>query len=303
MYHWINGFFIYISVPSSSYLLACFLALHFSHPLCITAIEYAILYFASLARRAYTRSTWVLRYSVVKYSRRESPGRPGEESDEPGGETAAPGDFQRPQERPRSIRNERVDRTNAPSPDKAPGGHIDDQEASRDVEGDWSRESDGDGVGYNGRRDGKDGATSGARRDSQRVATKPLAGDKGQSQQVERDITMDIPEASTPPPNYPKRPVELPNPPRRRGRMKSRPRKISQADMKKTTYRVVKQRRGQSGSIGGVGYVVYGVQSRGSIPDRYRSSTTLQRARTQDRAHHGQHSAVPEPRLTIYGNS
>ena len=40
---------------------------------------------------------------------------------------------------------------------------------SRDVEGNWSRESDGDGVGYNGRRDGKDGATSSAHRNLKRV--------------------------------------------------------------------------------------------------------------------------------------
>ena len=83
--------------------------------------------------------------------------------------------------------------------------------ASRDVEGDWSHESDEDGVGYHGRRDGKDGATSSAHCDSKRVETRLLAGDKGQYQQVECDITMDVPEASTPPPNDPKRPVKLPN--------------------------------------------------------------------------------------------
>ena len=83
--------------------------------------------------------------------------------------------------------------------------------ASRDVKDDWSRKSDGDGVGYNGRRDGKDGATSGAHHNSQRVETRPLAGDKGQSQQVECDITTDVPEVSTPPPNDPKRSIKLPN--------------------------------------------------------------------------------------------
>ena len=117
--------------------------------------------------------------------------------------------------RPSSRGNEHKLETNAPCRAVEPGDHIGDREASREVKGNWSRESDGDGVGYHGRRDGKDGATSGARRDSKRVETRPLAGDKGQSQQVERDITTDVPEASTPPPNDPKRPVELPNPPRR----------------------------------------------------------------------------------------
>ena len=116
---------------------------------------------------------------------------------------------------PRADRSERIIETNAPCRRNRPGDHIGDREASRDVEGDWSRKIDVDGVGYNGRRDGKDGATSSARCDSKRVETRLLAGEKGQYQQVERDITTDVPEASTPPPNDPKRPVELPNPPHR----------------------------------------------------------------------------------------
>ena len=86
--------------------------------------------------------------------------------------------------------------------------------ALRDVEGDWSHKSNGDSVRYNGRQDGKDGATSGACRNSQQVEIRLLAGDnlKGQFQQVKCDITTDIPEASTPPPNNPKQPVELLNP-------------------------------------------------------------------------------------------
>ena len=119
--------------------------------------------------------------------------------------------------RPSSDGSERRVETNTPCREVEPGDHIGDPKASRDVEGDWSRESDGDGVGYNGRRDGKDGATSSARCDSKRVETRLLAGDKGQYQQVERDITTDVPETSTPPPNDPKRPIERLNPPCRRG--------------------------------------------------------------------------------------
>ena len=277
-------------------------------------------------------------------SRQHSPGRPGEEPDEPGGETVVQGDVQSPPERhrggtndngietkpssldteprhhlgepevsrgvegvrdrgtvvddaehdqtcPRADGSERIVKTNTPCRRNRPGGHMGEPKASRDAEGDWSRKSDVDGVGYNGRRDGKDGATSSARCDSKRVETRLLAGEKGQYQQVERDITTDVPEASTPPPNDPRRPVELPNPPRRRGRIKSRSEKIRRTKMKKLTYRIVQPRRGQSGRIKRIRDVAYEVQMLGEpIPARYRRSVTLQRSRIQDRAH----SALPE---------
>ena len=143
---------------------------------------------------------------------------------------------------PSSCGNERRIETDARSRRTRPGGHMGKPKALRDVKGDWSHESDGDGIGYNGRRDGKDGTTSGTRRDSQRVETRPLAGDKGQSQQVERDITTDIPEESTPPPNDTKRPIKLPNPPHHRGRIKLRSGKIRRTKMKKSTYRIVQPR-------------------------------------------------------------
>ena len=47
-------------------------------------------------------------------SRENSPGRPGEEPEELGGETAIPDGVHSVQERPRRVRNERVDETNAP---------------------------------------------------------------------------------------------------------------------------------------------------------------------------------------------
>ena len=94
-------------------------------------------------------------------SRRNSPSRPGEEPDEPGGETAIPDGLQNDPERPRSIRNERIDRKNAPSPDKAPGGHIDDQEALRDIEGDSDRGTVVDGAEHDGIHPRSDGNTRG----------------------------------------------------------------------------------------------------------------------------------------------
>ena len=281
-----------------------------------------------------------------------SPSRPGEEPEEPGGETVVQGDVHSHPEphrggtnddgietkpssrdteprrhlgepeasrgvegvrdrgtvvdgaghngiRPSSDGSERRVETNAPCRRNRPGGHMGEPKASRDVEGDWSRKIDVDGVGYNGRRDGKDGATSSARCDSKRVETRLLAGNKGQYQQVERDITTDTPEASTPPHNDPRRPIELPNPPRRRGRIKSRSRKIRRTKTKKSTHRIVQPRRGQIRRIKRIGDVAYEVQMLGEpIPARSRRSTTPQRSRIQDRAH----SALPEPRLTIYGH-
>ena len=188
---------------------------------------------------------------------------------------------------PSSCENEREVETNAPCRRNRPGGLMGEPKVLRDVEGDWSHKSDVDGVRYNGRRDGKDGATSSARCDSKRVETRLLAGEKGQYQQVERDITTDVPEASTPPPNDPRRPVELPNLPRRRGRIKLRSRKIRRTKMRRLTYQVRQQRRGPSRCMKCIGDVAYEVWMLGEpIPARYRCSTTLQRSRIQDRTRH-----------------
>jgi hypothetical protein len=251
--------------------------------------------------------------------RKYSPGRPGEEPDEPDDKGVVPDDLQNDPERPRSVSNERVDRTNAPSPDKAPGGHKDDQEALRDIEGDSDRgtvvdsaEHDGmcpssrrneredktnaphrrnspeghlgepevsrgvegvrdresvvDSAEYDGRRGGKHGATSGARRDSKRVATTLLAGDEpGQHGKRKRERT-DVPGPSRPPTSHPRSLTNYFDPLRRPGRMKTRPRKISREDLKRTTYRVVQRRRGRIRHIVRVGCVIYVVQVLGEYP-------------------------------------
>jgi hypothetical protein len=80
--------------------------------------------------------------------------------------------------RPKSDGNARGVVPNPPCRVRGPGGRIGEPKASRDVEGDWSRESDGEGVGYDGRRGGKHSATSSASHDSKRVGTRLLAGDK-----------------------------------------------------------------------------------------------------------------------------
>ena len=80
--------------------------------------------------------------------------------------------------RPSSDGSEREVKTNAQSRRNTPGGHMGEPKASRDVEGDWRRRTDVEGVAYDWERREMDGATSGARRDSKRVETDPLAIEK-----------------------------------------------------------------------------------------------------------------------------
>jgi hypothetical protein len=169
---------------------------------------------------------------------------------------------------PSRVRNGREVDTNARDQRTRPGGHMGEPKASRDVEGDWSRESDGDGVGYHGERGKMEGVTSGACGDSKRVDPRPLADREGQHQRFTRNETAHVPEPSTPPTNDHKRSTELPDPPRRRGKLKSRTKRIRRSKMKKSTYRIVRPRRGQSRRIERIGYVEYEVQMLGEHPGK-----------------------------------
>ena len=166
---------------------------------------------------------------------------------------------------PSSRGNDREVETNAPCPEVEPGDHIGEPKASRDVEGDWSRESDGDGVGYHGRRDGKDGATSSARCDSKRVERRPLATEEARQQRRYRQCVKNVPRSSMAPSKHPRHPIELPNSPRRRGRMKSRPRKVNRTKTKESTHRIVRPRRGQIRRIKRIGDVAYESRCWGSL--------------------------------------
>ena len=79
-------------------------------------------------------------------NRENSPGRPGEEPEDPGGEAVVPGGTHSIQERARSVRNERVDETNAPCRDRAPEGRRGEQEPSRGTEVDLGRRNVGKGA-------------------------------------------------------------------------------------------------------------------------------------------------------------
>ena len=239
-------------------------------------------------------------------SQENSPGRPGEEPDEPGGEAAVPRDVHSTQEgprydsdggggetstsrrgngprgqlglqgdsrvvegvrdrrnvvdsagydriRPRSDGNERVEETNAPCRDRGPGGHPGERVESGDAEGGRERQSDGDGDETDRRQGGEDGARS----DSKRVDTSPLAEvETGQHGRRDHRMTH-AHRPSTPPPTDHRHPTDQPNPPHRRGRIKTRPRNIS---TNQWTYQVMRTRRGRIGRIGPIGYGVYGVE-------------------------------------------
>ena len=163
-------------------------------------------------------------------------------------------------ERTRSQENERVVETNAQRRDNRPGGQLGERVGLGDVEGDRKRRSDGEGDEMDGIRGGMDGATSGARRDSQRVETTPLAeGETGQHGRRKR-TTTDVPGLSTAPTDDHRLPTDHPNPPRRCGRLKTRPRSISTSQW---TYQAIRTRRGRIWRIGATGHVACGQEMQG----------------------------------------
>ena len=174
--------------------------------------------------------------------------------------------FQMSQQRSRSISNEHVDETNAPDRRKRPGGHLGEPKASRDVESDLERRSDGEGDRIGGRQGRKDGTTSSTHRDWKRVKRRPLATEEVRQQKRYGRGVKNVPRPSMAPSKHLRHPIALPNPPRRRGRMKLLPRKIRRAKIRRSTHQVVPPRRGQSGRIEHIGYVAYTAQRLGEHP-------------------------------------
>jgi hypothetical protein len=161
--------------------------------------------------------------------------------------------------RPRGVRDERDVETNAPSREMPPGDPEGDQIEPGDVESGRERQSVGDGDQAGGSRGWMDGATSGARRDSKRVETTPLAeGETGQHERRKR-TTTDAPGPSEPPPDHPRSLTDYVDPPRRRGRLKTRPRKVS--TRRRRTYQVTRTHRGRIGQIRPFVCVVYGPET------------------------------------------
>ena len=147
---------------------------------------------------------------------------------------------------PRSDGNERDVETNAPGRDRGPGGRLGEQEAMGGVERDWKRETDGEGGGFDGRWWVMDGATSAARLDSERVETDALAEYQASQHEQRQRTTTNVPGPSTPPPIDHRQPNDHPNPPRRRGRLKTKPTRVSRS---RTTYQVIQTRRSRIGRV------------------------------------------------------
>ncbi|KAF8119183.1 hypothetical protein EV363DRAFT_1528446, partial [Boletus edulis] len=91
---------------------------------------------------------------------------------------------------------------------------------------------------------GQDAATSAARCESKRLETDALAGYKA-SQHGKHNRTMaDVPEVSKPPHNHHRSPTDHANPPRRRGKLKTRPKSVSTS---RTSYHIINRGDGGSG--------------------------------------------------------
>ena len=147
-----------------------------------------------------------------------------------------------------------------------------------------------------------DGATSGARRDSKRVETRPLAGVEIGQHERRNNMKAHVPEPSIPLPNDPKRPTNPPNPPRRRGRLKTNPRRISQARSRSSTHHVIRSRQDRIGRVGCIRYIVYGVE-RVQEPRRAMRNAKTRPVEPIEADHTpGCARTLAEPRLSISGN-
>ena len=156
--------------------------------------------------------------------------------------------------RPRSQENQRYVETNVLRRVRGPEGHLVEEVGPGDIGEDRERQSDGDGDEMDGRTAWMDDATSGAHHDSKRVGTKTLAEvESSQHERREREI-VHVPRPSTPPTIDHRHPTEHPNPPRRRGRIKTRPRQISQTRARKLTHHFERSRRSRIGRPRSDGY-------------------------------------------------
>jgi hypothetical protein len=82
-----------------------------------------------------------------------------------------------------------------------------------------------------------------------------LAEEDMDQHEQRRDIINDAPRPSTPLPGHHRRHTDHPNPPRRRGQLKTRSRRVSHT---RKTYQVTQARQDRIGRIGHIVYDVYG---------------------------------------------
>ncbi|KAF8129204.1 hypothetical protein EV363DRAFT_1169260, partial [Boletus edulis] len=144
--------------------------------------------------------------------------------------------------------NERSNDTNALRRHTGPGEHIGEQDQSRSIGGDRERETNADGVQTDGKRYEKGAATR----------NESLAESQASRHGKRNPMKTGVPEASKSPSNHPRRlTTDHANPPHRRGKLKTRPRKVRSTRCSRT-YQVTGPRRGQIGKIGRVVHLVYG---------------------------------------------
>ncbi|KAI6027886.1 hypothetical protein BKA83DRAFT_18592 [Pisolithus microcarpus] len=144
------------------------------------------------------------------------------------GETAAPDDLQGPKECPEDTRNQRGVNMNPSSQIEGLGGQEEGSKMFGVVEDELRFQNDEEHVGMDGKWCRMDGATSSASRDSKRVETRLLAGDKGSGQhERQKQKPNDIPEPPTPLGIHLRRPTKPVIQPQRRRKLKSRSRSVS----------------------------------------------------------------------------
>ena len=118
-----------------------------------------------------------------------------------------------------------------------------------DVEDNWDHRNIVNGGECDGNEGGKDGATSAPHCDSKRVETDVLAGYQAGQHEQPQHAMSDIPRPSTPLPDHHKQPHTHPNPPRHRGRLKTRPKVSVTADGPTRSHRCVEAESGGSDGL------------------------------------------------------
>ncbi|KIJ14166.1 hypothetical protein PAXINDRAFT_13079 [Paxillus involutus ATCC 200175] len=109
-------------------------------------------------------------------------------------------------------------------------GREDERVESREVEGKLGEQSKDDGCQQDGRTCDTGGATSGTSHNSKRVGAGPLTEDEAnQHRNSKPNVTTGVPRPPTSLPYDTPRPTHIANPPRRHGRLKMQPTKVSQA--------------------------------------------------------------------------
>ena len=153
------------------------------------------------------------------------------------------------QDGPRHDGDERDVETNTSGQNSGQGGQEREQVRSDDIEGDWRCENDSNCVGFDGIRARMDGTTNVVCSDPKRVDTRTLAGYASSQHGCNKRTTANVPGSPTPLGKNPRRPTDNPNPPRRRGKLKTSTTSVSQTRPCERTYHTTWTRRSRTGRL------------------------------------------------------